>query len=227
MMFDLRLQSSRSCPINNTASTQIFGGMVACLNMKPLTENYSLGILVWQCASGTFPFDSSDEVIEGPEAERVRKLISNGEMPWKKNEKYDPLVKQVMRVVHSCCNTRPAVRPSAASVAHSLFDILTCAATGIDVTPQINELIKIRVSDILDTIDKKTGRSSTGQKLSDEEAGDLQTLAEQGDPTASFLFGSAIWYRLVEVQEDLDEMLLIDREEMSQGWYTFKVKKTY
>jgi hypothetical protein len=61
------------------------------------------------------------------------------------------------------------------------------------------------------------GRSSTGQKLSDEEAGDLQALAEQGDPTAAFLFGSAIWYRLVENQEDLDEMLLVDREEISTG----------
>jgi hypothetical protein len=139
-------------------------------------------------------------------------------MPWKKNENYNLLVQQVMRVVQNCCNTYPTVRPSAAGVAHSLFDILTCAATGIEFAPQINELIKIRVSEILNTIDKKTGKSSTGQKLSDKEAGDLQTLAEQGDPTAAFLFGSAIWYRLVEVQEELDEMLLVNREEMSIGW---------
>ena len=183
-----------------------------------LTENYSLGILVWQCVSGTFPFDSSDEVIEGVEAERVHELISHGKMPWKKNENYDPLVQQVMKVVQSCCNTRPTVRPSAAGVAHSLFDILTCAAAGIEITPQFDELIKIRVSEILDTIDKKTGRSSTGEKLSGEQARDLQTLAEQGDPTAAFLFGSAIWYRLVEAQEDINEMLLVDREEMSIGW---------
>jgi hypothetical protein len=189
------------------------------LNVKPgLLRNYSLGILVWQCVSGTFPFDSSDEVFEGPEAERVHALISRGEISWNKNENYDnPLFQEVLRVVQSCCNARPTVRPSAAGVAHSLFDILTCAATRIEIPPKIDGRIKIRVSDLLDTIDKKTGRSSTGQKLSDEEAGDLQALAEQGDPTAAFLFGSAIWYRLVEIQEDLDEMLLVNREEMSTG----------
>jgi len=176
-----------------------------------------LGILVWQCVSGLFPYDSSDEVMEGVEAQRIRELVSHGKHPWEKNVKYDPLLQQVMKVVQSCCNIRPTIRPSAASVAHSLLDILTCAAAGIKNPQQIDEGIKTRVSGLLDTINNKSGRASIGQRLSDEETGDLRALAEQGDPTAAFLFGAAIWYDFVQVQEDIDDILLVDGEERSTG----------
>jgi len=181
-----------------------------------LTENYSLGILVWQCVSGTFPFDSSDEVIEGPEAGRIRKLISRGANPWKINIQDDPLLQQVARVVQRCCNPRPTVRPSAAEVTHSLFDILTLVAANIQVAPQINEEVKARVSAILDTVDKN-GTSSIGQKLCESDAEDLRTLAEEGDPTAAFLLGSAIWYGIVEAKENPDEMLMVAGKDNSKG----------
>jgi len=51
------------------------------------TDVWSLGILIWECVSGTFPFDCSQEVTEGQEAGRIRQLIVQGSLPWKGNLK--------------------------------------------------------------------------------------------------------------------------------------------
>lgn len=210
MMFDLRLLSFRNCLINNKTSTQIFGGMMIILEMILF-----LRFTAWEYWSGSASPVFSPMI---PQTRSWKGWKRKGSVNlYRMGNTLGTLLQQVMKVVQSCCNIRPTIRPSAASVAHSLLDILTCAAAGIKNPQQIDEGIKTRVSGLLDTINNKSGRASIGQRLSDEETGDLRALAEQGDPTAAFLFGAAIWYDFVQVQEDIDDILLVDGEERSTG----------
>ena len=149
---------------------------------------------------------------EGQEAGRIRQLIVQGSLPWKENLQKESLLQQVVRVVERCCNLRPDVRPSAADVAHSLFDILTLADLNIDSSPPIDEGVKVRVSELLEKV--KTGSS---EKLDDKCVQDLRSLVTQGDPTAAFFLGSAIWYGLAKPEDDLDQLLLVAGEDHCKG----------
>ncbi|KAL4983329.1 kinase-like domain-containing protein [Aspergillus falconensis] len=154
---------------------------------------WSLGVLIWQCVTATFPFDSSEEVIDGPMADRIRNKISQGELPWRTNAsntvQNDRILQQVMQLVDSCCNPRYDLRPTAAVVERSLLDIINLAVIKIGPSPHIsnNEAVKDRVSMILDP--KKTTSESS---ISDSDVEDLVRLADGGDATASYLLGKAV-----------------------------------
>jgi len=89
-----------------------------------------------------------------------------------------------------------------------LFDILTLADLNIDSSPPIDEGVKVRVSELLEKV--KTGSS---EKLDDKCVQDLRSLVTQGDPTAAFFLGSAIWYGLAKPEDDLDQLLLVAGED--------------
>ncbi|KAL6231533.1 kinase-like domain-containing protein [Aspergillus navahoensis] len=157
------------------------------------TDIWSLGTLVWQCVTATYPFDSSQDVTNGPKAAQIRNHISQGHLPWRTNIsntiQNDPLLRQVYQLVDSCCSPRYRARPSATEVANSLFDIIHLASLGIEPTPLVichNDVIS-RVSEILDNA--KTDKESS---ISESDLKDLILLADRGNATASYLFGKAI-----------------------------------
>lgn len=173
-----------------------------------------MGILIWECVSGSFPFGCSQEVIEGPKAAELRQLTAQGSLPWKEYVQEDLLLKQVAKLVDRCCNLKPNIRPSAADVAHSLFDILTLTTINIDPSPPLDEGVKVRVSQLLDEVDK-TRSLVIPNKLDAKSVQDLRNLVAYGDPTAALLLGSAIWYSLADPDEDLDQLLLVAGEDHS------------
>ncbi|CEL05121.1 hypothetical protein ASPCAL06241 [Aspergillus calidoustus] len=154
---------------------------------------WSLGVLIWQCVTATFPFGASEEVTDGSMADLIRNKVAQGELPWRTDAsntvQNDRILQQVMQVVDSCCNPRYDLRPTAAGVALSLFDIITLSVMGMGLSPQIshNEAVKDRVSKILET-EKTTPEAS----ISDSDVKDLVRLADDGDATASYLLGKAV-----------------------------------
>jgi hypothetical protein len=178
----------------------------------------SLGILIWELVSGSFPFEQSQEIFEGNEAGAIRKFIAKGSLPWMETSPSEPLLIRIVKVVTRCCSIRPNIRPSAADVAHSLLDILELAAVNIDPTPLLDEGVKVSVSEILDKVDK-TGTRPVSEKLDEKLTQGLRELVTQSDPTASFLYGSAIWYNLTEADEDLDPLILVAGVDYQKGNY--------
>ena len=225
MTFDMKPQNFRSCSINSTAFTRMSGGRTLIpyrRYLRRLKRICSMGILIWQCVSGTFPFGFSREVTEGPDAERIRQLILQGSLPWKEHSHDDSLLQQVGRLVERCCYFKPNVRPSAADVAHSLFDILTLAALNIHSSPPIDGSVKARVSEFLEKVDKNA-TLPVPEHLGSNDVKDLRNLATQGDPTAAYLLGSAIWYGLTEPEDELEHLLLVAGEDHHKGKFASTV----
>jgi hypothetical protein len=170
----------------------------------------SLGVLIWECVSGTIPFDYKKEGTEELDVTKIRNLAAQNQMPWK-GQQTDPLIRQVVRLVESCCNPRPNVRPSAADVARSLWDIMILSSIKVDPAPPIQEDVKARVSEMLEKM------PSIGLKLLDEDVEDLQDLVSQGDPTAAFLLGSAIWSGLAPPPDGVDQFLVVAGTDHGKG----------
>ncbi|KAL3460053.1 kinase-like domain-containing protein [Aspergillus heterothallicus] len=163
---------------------------------------WSLGILIWQCVTATFPFDSSKEVTDGPMADLIRGKISRGELPWKTATTYsvhnDPILQQVVQVGASCCNPRYDLRPTASVVVHALFDIISLSVIGIGPSPQMadDEAVKGRVAMIFDL-----GGETPEPPISDRDVKNLVRLADDGDAIASYLLGKAVLHKKVSVEQ--------------------------
>ena len=145
-------------------------------------------------------FDKTDP----EQAEAIRQMLKEGQVPWnmKLNTPMDANFAQLNSLVKSCCHPDPSLRPPMASVAQSLFMILSCAdILAPPLTPDANG-IKLRVKEALDVakVDKQAQYSDS--VLNDKDCDTLRTLVRQGDPVASALLGGAIWRQLVEYQTD-------------------------
>ena len=81
--------------------------------------------------------------------------------------------------------------------------------------------MKARVSEMLQRIDKtktETNRSSAILENIDEKSTrDLDNLASNGDATAAFLLGSAIWYGLASPKEDFNLSILVAGQDRGKG----------
>lgn len=172
---------------------------------------HSLGILIWQCASQTFPFEFTDEITEGTDAAAIRKMVTQSAFPWNYSQE-DPLLAHVSRLVGSCCAPRPSDRPSAAQVEHSLFEMLSRAYIGVDLEPLVDESAKTRVADLLEQVElDKASQSSEGisTKLADEDVMSLYSLADGGDSLAALYLGNAILSGLATPKGDDNPLVLI------------------
>ena len=178
--------------------------------MQRLILPGSLGVLIWECVSGTIPFDHKKEGTGELDVAKIRNLTAQNKMPWK-GQQAEPLVCQVVRIVESCCNPRPNVRPSAADVARSLWDIMILSSIEVDPAPSIQEGVKARVSEMLEK------EANIGLKLSDKDVEDLQDLVTKGDPTAAFLFGSAIWSGLAQPPDGVQQLLMVIGTDQGEG----------
>lgn len=84
-----------------------------------------------------FPFGFEDEVVEGEEAAKIGKTVLAGTVPWNAQHK-DPLLARVIQLVQHCCHPRPERRPKSADVEHSIFNLMTLAALGIELNRAVD-----------------------------------------------------------------------------------------
>jgi hypothetical protein len=174
--------------------------------------------LIWELVSGAFPFDQSNEVFEGKEAEQIRQRVATGSLPWVDAAPTEPLLIRVAQLVTRCCSHRPNVRPSAADIAHSLFEIQESAAVNIGPSPSLNEGVMSTVSEFLDKVDK-TGEKPATEQLDANLTEELYGFVAQNDPVACFLYGSAVWCNLIEPDDELDPLILAAGVNYQKGIY--------
>ena len=185
----------------------------------------SLGILIWELVSGSFPYEQPHEVFEGEIAKQIRERVAKSSLPWVNCPSTDPLLIRVTKIVTECCKPRPNVRPPASYVARRLFEIQESAAVNIDPTASLKEDVKSQVSKILDEA-VELGIEPAPKKLDAQLTQELREFVSQNDPVACFLYGSAIWYNFVDPNEDMDPLILAAGVDYEKGmWHLYVARE--
>ena len=144
-------------------------------------------------------------------ADLIRGAVGRNEMPWNGFATEDPLRNQVLRLVKSCCQVKQSARPSAPEVVDQLRAMLNFSWLQKNMFRlQSNQEIKDRVSAILEDADTET-------QLTDADVRALHSWGEQGDATAAYLLGLAIWQERARPEEDSDQLLLLSDKHAAQG----------
>ncbi|TGJ86306.1 hypothetical protein E0Z10_g2458 [Xylaria hypoxylon] len=168
------------------------------------TDVWSLGILIWQCIASTVPFGFEHEVTKEPERGEILQRIRDGKMPWDqingnvefKLPNQTKIVKQAIILCQACCAPVANSRPSAAEVVYKMSDLVTSATMSIEPDQSLSEDLRDNVR----TAIQAAANKENGEKprISLEDAKLLHALAENGDITAAYLLGTAIWFQVTE-----------------------------
>jgi len=162
--------------------------------------NTSLGVVIWECSVGTFPFSAAPTDVASNESKRaIQRKLASGTLPWTvgaDRQGWD----DVYTIVHSCWNSRPALRPPAPYVAQTLLDFYTQRSLGAP--SSIDEVPGVVQGSIFEKICfKRNGVHTTVTDISYEDALKLKRSVDKySDPRNSFLLGAAIWWELVPVE---------------------------
>lgn len=176
-----------------------------------------MGVLIWQCVFEIFPFGFEDEVVEGEDAAKIRKTVLAGTVPWNTRHN-DPLLARVIQLIQHCCHPRPERRPKSADVEHSVFNLMTLAALGIELNRAVDETAKPRVAVLLE---KHKAKFPGPLKLGKDDVADLSKLVKQGDFQAALYLGEAIYYNLADFEDEMDLFLLINGKDNPEGSFCF------
>ncbi|KAI1827711.1 kinase-like domain-containing protein [Xylaria intraflava] len=180
------------------------------------TDVWSLGILVWQCIASTMPFGFDHEITKEPERSQILGSIKEGKMPWDQvdgaqfvSPNQTKIVKQVISVCRACCVSVANSRPSAAEVVYRLSDLITSASMSIDPDQSLSEDFRKYVRAAIQAAAKNESRERSRISRADVEL--LHALAENGDITAAYLLGTAIWFQVAEPVNTAsqDQLLLV------------------
>jgi len=162
--------------------------------------NTSLGVVIWECSVGTFPFSAAPSDVASKEGKRsIRTKLAGGTLPWTvgaDRQGWD----DVYTIVHSCWNSRPTLRPPAPYVAQTLLDFYTQRSLGAP--SSIGEVPGEVQNSIFEKICfKRNSVHATVTDISIEDALKLKRSVDKySDPRNSFLLGAAVWWELVPVE---------------------------
>ena len=160
----------------------------------------SLGVVIWECIVGTFPFSAAPTDIASKEDKRViKQKLASGMLPWTvgaDRQGWD----DVYSIVLSCWNSRPTLRPRTPYVAQTLLDFLTQRSLGAP--SSIDEVPGEVQGSIFEKIcSKRNGFHATVADISIDDALRLKRSVDKySEPRNSFLLGAAVWWELVPVE---------------------------
>jgi hypothetical protein len=164
---------------------------------------------MWALLAGTVPFSTEDGQLLDPED--IKERVARSQMPWTGFKTQDPLRNQVLRLVQSCCHVNPSARPSASQVVDQLWTMLHFSWLQKSVLNlQSNLDVKHRVSAMLED-------AGSGKRLSNEDLEVLQSCSRQGDATAAYLLGKAIWQEQASPEDDNVQLLLLSVDDAADG----------
>lgn len=162
--------------------------------------NTSLGVVIWECCVGTFPFSiAPTDIASRKDKSVIRQKLASGILPWTigaDRQGWD----DVYTIVHSCWNSRSTLRPPAPYVAQTLLDFYTQRSLG---APSLIDEVPSEVQgSIFEKIcSKRNGFHATVTDISIEDALRLKRSVDKySDPRNSFLLGAAVWWELVPVE---------------------------
>jgi hypothetical protein len=93
-----------------------------------LTLVGSLGILLWQCVSGKFPFDESAEVAQGSaKSTEIRQRLSSGDQVGSLELLED--VPELAALVSRCWHRDPMARPTVSDIVLTLIGLFARVAS--------------------------------------------------------------------------------------------------
>ncbi|KAK3391180.1 kinase-like domain-containing protein [Podospora didyma] len=185
---------------------------------SPETDTWSFGVLLWEWVEQKFPFGLAEPVLvdaadrqpqpadgaDTPErqADSVHRALDRRDLPWLRED--TSVAPPILALIRGCCHLAPAIRPSMAFVARSLWLLLSGGSVLIVTPEQDREETKSRVHSILELAEKKAGDQHQTLRVQMQDAEVLRSLADDGDPVASALLGAAIWMDLTDYGVDGD-----------------------
>ena len=73
--------------------------------------NTSLGVVIWECSVGTFPFSAAPtDVTSRQDKNVIRQNLASGMLPWTVGDDRQGW-DDVYTIVYSCWNSCPTLRP--------------------------------------------------------------------------------------------------------------------
>lgn len=130
------------------------------------------------------------------QADLVHRALEKHDLPWLRGD--SSVAPPILALIRSCCHLTPAIRPSMAFVARSLWLLLSGGNVLIATPEQDRKETKARVHDILKLAEKNVEDQHQTLCVEMQDAEFLQSLADDGDPVASALLGSSIWMGLID-----------------------------
>lgn len=187
-----------------------------------MTYFCSLGIVLWQCLTGQFPYGVAEEVLKDTEECRIiRESLSHEELPGTIDD-YEE-APGLADIIRQCWTRDPMLRPTASAVALRLIDVtahLAVAESNLVSADMQSSAAARNTLDVLEnrqiaTIQKRTldiirdarhvNKNSTDlvQSTARIDLNDFNMLLEDGtDPLTSFLLGAAFWWNVNPVSLD-------------------------
>jgi hypothetical protein len=171
---------------------------------RSLTSSLSLGTIIWECLTGTFPFSCPPpDVLQRKTT--IQEALGAGASPWDLSltTANNSVLDQIRPYICDCWSVIPTLRPPAAFVTQKIFDVLTLHSAHLPaVIHSLSSPLKERA---LRSIRSKREKKSI-LPVASEDAQVLKRFAgHQLDPHASFLFGASLWWDLVPLDDELDD----------------------
>lgn len=184
-----------------------FGGKISIFSR---IDNFSLGVIIWQCVSGEFPFNATEAV--GKERRlSIRKQLSEGMLPWGSEKPSDIEWAEVVPIITNCWRRTPTLRPPPAFVAEQILAIYTrfsaLPASEQESAPLDKESVEIIINRCSEMVQKARNGETDMEKLTDAEFRVLLQRNQQAfDPVTSFLLGAAIWWQVSKFNDWNDDL---------------------
>lgn len=167
----------------------------------------SLGVLIWQWVTRTFPFSTSPSSL--PEKQEIiQKQLADGDFTWAEGVQAHNMG-DVYATVRGCWNLTPELRPQAAYIAQRLLDLYARCLTN-DHSSSTTELSEEVKDSVLRRIEAKRKHHSAEPVPSHYVSMLHDAVTARNDPLSSFLLGAAIWWELVSTDTLKPETEYID-----------------
>jgi hypothetical protein len=170
--------------------------------------------LIWQVVTAGFPFNESTPITSKAGALRVRQHHNNGELPW--GLEHPELPGGLNELLEGCWSRNFRLRPSAETIARSLYEILQAQSTPSNVIsppPDIKIMSRIR-NNIQDLKAREDRNENTRLPLADVEF--LQNYSTD-NPKVAYLLAIGYLEGLVDIPQNVRPMAIAKGDHIIRG----------